>query len=71
MQAVEWFVNLLTAYAASGVLFAIAFVAFGIGRVDAAAEHAPIGFRLLVIPGVAALWPLLLRRWLRAAGEGR
>ena len=26
------------------------------------------GFRLLILPGAAALWPLLLLRWLRAKG---
>lgn len=55
----------LGAYAAVGVVFALAFVTRGVGRIDAAARGAPIGFRLLIAPGAAALWPLLLRRWLR------
>ena len=46
-------------------MFAIAFVIKGIGRVDPVAEHAPLGFRLIVMPGVIALWPLLLVRWMR------
>jgi hypothetical protein len=64
---VEILVGTLAVYALVGVLFAAAFVAAGIGRVDPVAQHAPLGFRLIVMPGVAALWPLLLRRWLRSA----
>jgi hypothetical protein len=63
----EILVGALAVYALVGVLFAAAFVAFGIDRVDPVAAHARLGFRLIVIPGVAALWPLLLRRWLRSA----
>ncbi|MEO8372673.1 MAG: hypothetical protein ABI806_26035 [Candidatus Solibacter sp.] len=66
MQAAEWFVYALTAYLAAGLVFAALFVAIGIGRVDPAARHAPIGFRLMVLPGCAILWPLLLGRWMRS-----
>ncbi len=54
------------AYVAAGVLFAAAFVTWGVQRVDPAAKGAPLGFRLLIMPGCAALWPLLLRRWKRS-----
>ena len=54
------------AYAAAGVLFAAAFVTWGVQRVDPAAKGAPLGFRLLIFPGCAALWPLLLGRWMRS-----
>ena len=53
----------LAAYAAVGFLFALAFVSVGIRRMDPVAEHAPLGFRVVILPGVAALWPLLLVRW--------
>ncbi len=58
-------VTLLSVYAAAGLLFAILFVILGIHRVDEHAHGAGVGFRLIVIPGVAALWPLLLLRWFR------
>jgi len=66
MQAAEFFVGALAVYGFAGAVFAVAFVVFGIHRIDPVAEHAPLGFRLIVIPGAAALWPLLLNRWLRA-----
>ena len=53
-------------YALIGAVFAIAFVMRGIDFVDAAARGSGIGFRLIVIPGAAALWPLLLRKWIGA-----
>jgi hypothetical protein len=65
MQAAAILVDVLTAYAAAGAVFAAVFVTWGIQRVDPAAEHTPLGFRLIVVPGVAALWPLLLMRWVR------
>ena len=67
MNVAELFVDALTAYGLAGLVFAAAFVTMGIQRVDSVAEHAPLGFRLIVLPGAAALWPLLLVRWLRAA----
>jgi len=54
------------AYAVLGVVFAAAFVTLGVQRVDPAAKGAPLGFRLLILPGCAALWPLLLGRWMRS-----
>ena len=66
MHLSEWLVDALAAYGLTGAVFAIAFVTAGIQRVDPVAEHAPVGFRLIVMPGAAALWPLLLTRWIRA-----
>jgi hypothetical protein len=63
MYAVTLLVDALILYAAAGVVFAAAFVTWGIQRMDPVAQHAPLGFRLIVLPGAAALWPLLLVRW--------
>ena len=52
-------------YLAVGLLFAIAFVLFGAGRLDPAARQGTWGFRLLILPGSAALWPWLALRWAR------
>lgn len=60
---------LLAAYVIAGVLFAAAFVSTGVGRVDPQAKGSGVGFRLLIFPGVAAFWPMLLRRWLRVRPE--
>jgi hypothetical protein len=60
------FLILLGAYLACGLLFALPFALVGVKRIDPHAAHGSWGFRLLVIPGTIAFWPLLLRRW--AAG---
>lgn len=56
-------------YALVGAVFAIFFLIRGVEQVDFQARGASVGFRLLIFPGVLALWPLLLKRWLRATGE--
>jgi hypothetical protein len=65
MLAAEWFANLFIGYLALGILFALAFVAVGIGRVDPVAKDSSVGFRLIIFPGVVAMWPWLLKRWVR------
>jgi membrane protein implicated in regulation of membrane protease activity len=67
----EWIVRIFTIYVIIGALFAIVFVSFGVGRVDASARGAGVWFRALIFPGVAALWPLLAWRWLRGAPQPR
>lgn len=52
-------------YLAAGLLFAVPFVLRGVNRIDPAAPGSSWGFRLIIVPGVVALWPLLARRWLR------
>ena len=55
----------LTLYALVGLVFGVAFVWRGAARIDPGAAAGTWGFRLLILPGAAALWPLLLRRWVR------
>ena len=64
----ELFAYALEAYSAAGLLFAAVFV-FRVQRLDSEAQGSSIGFRFLVAPGVAALWPLFLSRWLRHCAE--
>ncbi len=59
----EWTVLALAVYGLAGLIFALAFQLRGLSRIDAAARGAGLGFRLLILPGMVALWPLLLRRW--------
>ncbi len=61
--------GLFGTYLAAGLLFAIPFVLVGAGRIDPHAAHASWGFRVLIIPGTMALWPMLARRWLKGVHE--
>jgi len=69
MAVVEWFVNGLYAYAAIGLVFAGGFISVGINRVDPVARGSGLAFRLMVLPGSVALWPMLLSRWVRGGNK--
>jgi len=58
-----WLRNAGLAYIGLGLLFALAFVTVGAPRLDPAARGMPVGVRLLLLPGAAALWPVLLWKW--------
>jgi hypothetical protein len=60
---VEIVIGLLFLYFLLGFLFAIPFAVKGVHRIDPAAKGANWRFRLVIIPGTAAFWPLLLKRW--------
>ena len=51
---------MLGAYLGAGAVFALGFAIWGAARIDPAAHGMPISARLLLVPGAAALWPLLL-----------
>lgn len=51
-------------YGGVGVLFAVPFLSAGVGVIDHTAKDSNLWFRLIIAPGVVALWPLLLRRWM-------
>jgi hypothetical protein len=59
-------VRLLELYAVVGVVFAVPFAWRLAARIDPVAASGTPGFRLLILPGAAALWPWLLVRVLRA-----
>jgi len=60
VRIAETLVLALGLYVALGALFAIWFSAGGARRIDASVKGSSIGFRALVAPGAAALWPLLI-----------
>ena len=62
----HWLVAGAGAYALAGLLFAVPFAWRGAGALEPVARAGTPGFRLLIIPGAATLWPWLLVRWLRA-----
>lgn len=62
MAMVEAVLEGISVYGAVGAAFALFFVFLGLGRVDPHAKEASFGFRLMIIPGVILLWPLVLWR---------
>lgn len=58
--------SILGIYLLAGLLFAVIFLVKGIERVDESAHGATWGFKLIIIPGIIALWPVLLDKWIKA-----
>ena len=65
----ESVVTLAAIYVACGIVFALVFLAVGIGRLDPAADGSGYGFRALIFPGTVALWPMLALRWARGTSR--
>ena len=63
--AVAFLLNALALYAAIGAVAAVAFVVFGVTRVQPAPMS--LGARILILPGTIALWPYVVARWIKAA----
>lgn len=59
----------LAVYGAAGTAFAVPFAMRGAGAIDPAAKGGTWGFRVLTLPGVVALWPLMLLKWVRAGAK--
>ena len=60
----------LAAYAAVGLVAALAFVAFGVTRLLPHPAPVSFGARILLIPGATALWPYVILRWAKS-GSGQ
>lgn len=65
LRAAELIVSLLESYVAVGFAFAVLFLPRAALRMDEGLRHAPVAVRLLILPGVIALWPLFAVRWAR------
>ncbi len=52
-------------YLAVGCFVAGLFVSFGIARALPDAGPVTVGARVMILPGVALLWPVVILRWLR------
>src|SRR4051794_17017330 len=58
----QFIVQAVTVYAAIGGVLAMAFLLWGIDRIDPAAAGA-YAFRALLLPGAVLLWPVVALRW--------
>src|SRR5262249_8399956 len=58
MVVAEVILLFVSAYLGCGLVVGVPFILRGVGRVDEAARGASLGFRLLILPGTVALWPL-------------
>ena len=66
MHPIELFLITLAVYLLIGVTFSIAFTLLGAKAIDQVAKTTSFGFKLLVLPASALLWPIMLAKWIRA-----
>lgn len=52
-------------YLLAGAVFAIFFLTKGIAKMDTAAHDSGWGFRLIILPGTIALWPVLFKKLMK------
>ncbi len=64
MDEAQWVLWLFGGWLAVGVLVGIPFLILGLERVDPSAKGSWL-FRPILLPGVAALWPIVALWWLR------
>jgi hypothetical protein len=69
VEAAQYLVGAAQIYLAAGLAFAVPFAWRGVGRLDPQAQQSTIGFRILISPGVATVWPWLAVRLLAGHTE--
>ena len=62
---VEILLIIAAIYLLEGVLFVIPFLMKGLNKVDEGAHGSTTGFKIIIIPGVIVLWPVLLSKWMK------
>jgi hypothetical protein len=70
MVVAEVILVIALVYLLCGLAVGVPFVLSGVDRVDEAARGAPLAFRLLILPGTVALWPLMVTKWIKAPRSG-
>jgi len=63
LDTAQAIIGTVAGYLVLGLAFALIFVIRGVAAIDPAARGMPRLVRLLIVPGVAALWPLMLWKW--------
>jgi hypothetical protein len=66
MNWLYFFLLLFALYLLKGFLFGLWFVFKGIDQLDEQMQGASWRTRLLLLPGVTALWMVFLNKWLKA-----
>ena len=59
------FVGLLGIYLLTGLVFSIVLLVKGLSTLDPNTKTTGIGFKILMMPGIIAFWPILWRKWKR------
>jgi hypothetical protein len=66
MHFIEIILMSLGLYIFIGFAFAVCFIFKGASSIDESAASTSLGFKALILPGSALLWPILLNKWIRS-----
>ena len=69
LELAQVVVALFELYALAGLVFAVLFLPRAVARIDPRVAASSKALRLMILPGVAALWPLFAWRWITGAPE--
>ena len=69
LEIAQVVVGAFEAYVLAGVAFALLFLPRAVARLDPRVAGTPKTLRLLILPGIVALWPLFAWRWNTGARE--
>lgn len=50
-------------YLISGLIFSVSFIIWGLTSVDSHAKNTGLIFKILIIPGLVVLWPIIVLKW--------
>ncbi len=65
----ELIVIIIFIYLGLGFIAGFVITFFGVKKLDPAAKEGTIGFKLLIVPGLAVFWPLFVMRWIKGSKE--
>lgn len=60
------FVFVFQIYLLLGLLVAVFVQMQGLKKIDPSVEGAGVWFRVITFPGIVALWPIILYKWIKA-----
>lgn len=66
MNLIELILLVLGIYLLLGLIFGLFFLVKGMHKIDETASDASLGFKLIVFPGIALLWPIMFFKWSRS-----
>ena len=69
VDELTWIFRILGLYLVLGCIFALYFSLKGANKLDPSAVEGTWGFRILIFPAAAALWPLLAIRLIKGVNQ--
>lgn len=59
MYAISLILILFGLYLVTGLVFSVVLLVKGLSTIDPGASKSGLGFKLIIIPGIVLLWPIL------------